>query len=138
MGIIPIDESLQVSDELADLILSQISSSRLKIPKLSIQSLLLAKVRPGMDPTVVASSITSRFSEAGIPTGPLQDGTPNSLEILTNILCEEITSAIQDDLRVDVLVDLGQQVTSFGANAGGPVVTQGSNLTPWLGTGVAV
>ena len=138
MGIIPIDESLQVSDELADLILSQISSSRLKIPKLSIQSLLLAKIRPGMDPTVVASSITSRFSEAGIPTGPLQDGTPNSLEILTNILCEEITSAIQDDLRVDVLVDLGQQVTSFGANAGGPVVTQGSNLTPWLGTGVAV
>jgi hypothetical protein len=138
MGIIPIDESLQVSDELADLILSQISSSRLKIPKLSIQSLLLAKVRPGMDPTVVASSITSRFSEAGIPNGPLQDGAPNSLEILTNILCEEITSAIQDDLRVDVLVDLGQQVTSFGANAGGPVVTQGSNLTPWLGTGVAV
>jgi hypothetical protein len=138
MGIIPIDEKLQVSDDLADLIIGLITLSRLKLPKVSIQSLLLAKARPGMDPAVVASSITSRFSEAGIPTGPLQDGTPNSLEIYTNILCEELTGAIQDDMRVDLLVDIGQQVTSFGANAGGPIVTQGSNVTPWLGTGVAV
>jgi hypothetical protein len=138
MGIIPIDEQLQCSDELSDVILGLISSSRLKLPKLSIANLMLAKIRPGLDPTVVASSVTSRFSEAGIPNGPLQDGAPNSLEILTNILCEELTSAIQDDMRVDVLIDMGQQVTSFGANAGGPIVTQGSNITPWLGTGVGV
>jgi len=138
MGIIPIDEKLQVSDELSDLIIGLITYSREKIPKLNIQSLLLAKARPGIDPAVVASSVTSRFNEAGIPTGPLQDGTPNSFEIYTNILCEELSYAIQDDMRVDLLVDTGQQVTSFGANAGGPVVTQGSNLTPWLGTGVAV
>ena len=138
MGIIPIDEKLQVSDDLADLIIGLITLSRLKLPKVSIQSLLLAKARPGMDSTVVASSITSRFSEAGIPNGPLQDGAPNSLEIYTNILCEELVGAVQDDMRVDLLVDIGQQVTSFGANAGGPIVTQGSNITPWLGTGVAV
>ena len=138
MGIIPIDEKLQVSDELSDLILGLISSSRLQIPKVSISSLFLAKLRPGMDPTVVASTVTSRFPEAGIPNGPLQDGAPNSLEIYTNILCEEIVGAIQDDMRVDLMVDFGQQVTSFGANAGGPIVTQGSNLTPWIGTGVGV
>jgi hypothetical protein len=138
MGIIPIDEKLQVSDELSDLILGLITNSRLKIPKLSISSLFLAKLRPGMDPTVVASTVTSRFPEAGIPNGPLQDGAPNSLEIYTNILCEEIVGAIQDDMRVDLMVDFGQQVTSFGANAGGPIVTQGSNLTPWIGTGVGV
>lgn len=136
MGLIPIDEKLQVSDDLADVILGLITSQRLNIPKLSISSLMLAKTRPGMDPTVVASTITSRFSEAGIPNGPLQDGSPNSLEILANIMCEEMISAVQDDMRVDVLIDMGQQVTSFGANAGGPVVTQGSNITPWLGTGV--
>jgi hypothetical protein len=138
MGIIPIDEKLQVSDDLADLIVGLITLSRLKLPKVSIQSLLLAKARPGMDPAVVASSVTSRFPEAGIPNGPLQDGAPNSLEIYTNILCEELVGAVQDDMRVDLLVDVGQQVTSFGANAGGPIVTQGSNITPWLGTGVGV
>ena len=136
MAIIPIDEKLQVSDELSDLILGLISTARIPMPKLSISSLYLAKLRPGMDPTVVASTVTSRFPEAGIPNGPLQDGAPNSLEIYTNILCEEMIAAVQDDMRVDILIDFGQQVTSFGANAGGPIVTQGSNLAPWLGTGV--
>lgn len=138
MGIIPIDEKLQVSDELADVILGLITSSRINIPKLSITSLMLAKLRPGLDPAVIASTITSRFPEAGIPTGPLQDGAPNNLEIFTNILCEEIAGAIQDDMRVDVLIDMGQQITAFGANAGGPVVSQGANISPWLGTGVGV
>ena len=136
MGIIPIDEELQISDEVSDLILGLITNSRLPMPKLNIAALFMAKIRPGMDPTVVASTITSRFPEANIPSGPLPGGTPNSLEVLVNIMCEEIVGAVQDDMRVDVLVDPGQQVTSFGANAGGPVVTQGSNITPWLGTGV--
>lgn len=138
MGIIPIDEELQLSDEVSDIILGLISSSRLKLPKINIAALFLAKLRPGMDPTVVASTITSRFPEAGIPNGPLQDGAPNGLEILTNIMCEEIIGAIQDDMRVDLMVDMGQQVTSFGANAGGPIVTQGTNIAPWIGTGVGV
>jgi len=136
MGIIPIDEELQISDEVSDLILGLISNSRIPMPKLNIAALFMAKIRPGMDPTVVASTITSRFPEANIPSGPLPGGTPNSLELLVNILCEEIVGAVQDDMRVDVLVDPGQQVTSFGANGGGPIVTQGSNITPWLGTGV--
>lgn len=136
MGLIPIDESLQISDEVSDLILGLVSSSRIPMPKLNIPALFLAKARPGMDPTVVASTITSRFPEANIPSGPLPGGVPNSLEILMNILCEEMVGAIQDDMRVDVLVDPGQQITSFGANGGGPIVTQGSNIAPWLGTGV--
>jgi hypothetical protein len=138
MGIIPIDEKLQVSDELSDLIIGLITNQRQKLPKPSIQSLLLAKARPGIDPNLVASSVTSRFAEAGIPTGPLQDGSLNSFEIYTNILCEELTFAIQEDMRVDILIDVGQQLTAFGANAGGPVVSYGSNITPWLGTGIGV
>ena len=138
MGIIPIDENLQASDELSEYILGSISSQGIKIPKLSISSLFLAKSRPGLDPTVISSTITSRFPEAGIPNGPLQDGAPNSLEILINIICEELVGGIQDDMRVDLLIDSGQQVTSFGSNSGGPVVSQGSNTTFWLGTGVGV
>lgn len=138
MGLIPIDPNLQGSEDFSEFILGLITSSRINLPKLSLASLILAKIRPGLDPTVIAASITSRFNEAGIPTGPLQDGAPNSMEILMNIICEEMVGAIQDDMRVDLMVDVGQQVTSFGANAGGPIVTQGSNLTPWLGTGVGV
>jgi hypothetical protein len=138
MGIIPIDEGLQVSDEVSDLILGLISNSRIPMPKLNIAALFLAKIRPGLDPLVVAATITSRFPEANIPSGPLPGGTPNSMEILINILCEEMVWAIQDDMRVDLLVDPGQQVTSFGANGGGPIVTQGSNITPWLGTGIGI
>lgn len=136
MGIIPIDEELQISDEIADLIMGLITSSRLKLPKLSIAQLFLAKIRPGMDPTVVASTITSRFPEAGIPSGPLPGGTQNSLEILMNIISEEMISAVQEDMRVDVLIDPGQQITAFGANGGGPIVVQGSNIAPWLATGI--
>lgn len=138
MGLIPIDDNLQLSEEFSEFILGLITTSRISIPKLSISSLLLAKIRPGLDPTVIASTITARFNEAGIPNGPLQDGAPNSLEILMNIICEEMVSAIQGDMRVDLVVDPGQMVTSFGANGGGPVVTQGSNLAPWIGTGVGV
>lgn len=138
MGFIKIDEELQLSDELSDVILGLITSSSLKIPKISIAALFLAKSRPGLDPTVVASTINSRLTEAGIPTGPLVDGAPNSMEIYSNILCEEMFSAMQEDMRVDVMCDPGQQVTAFGANAGGPIVVQGSNIAPWLGIGVAV
>lgn len=138
MGLIKIDEKLQLSDELSEIVVGLITSSRLKIPKISIASLFLAKARPGLDPTVVASSVNSRFPEAGIPNGPLPDGSPNSLEILTNILCEEMFSAVQEDMRVDLMADPGQQITAFGANGGGPIVVQGSNIAPWLGTGVAV
>lgn len=136
MGIIPIDEKLQISDEVADLISGLIMNSRLSLPKISIANLFLAKTRPGMDSAAISSTITSRFSEANIPSGPLPGGTPNSLEILVNIMCEEMISAIQEDMRVDILIDPGQQVTSFGANGGGPITTQGSNLAPWLGIGV--
>lgn len=136
MGIIPIDEKLQVSDEVADLIMGLIMNSRPSLPKISIANLFLAKIRPGMDAAAVSSTITSRFSEANIPSGPLPNGTPNSLEILVDIMCEEMVSAIQEDMRVDILIDPGQQVTSFGGNAGGPIVTQGTNIAPWLGIGV--
>ena len=138
MGLIPIDEELQASEDLAEYFNALITNQRTKIPKLSIFNILLAKGRPGLDPTVIATSITSRFNEALIPNGPLADGGVNSLEILMNIISEEFVGAIQDDMRVDVAIDIGQQITAFGANAGGPVVSQGSNISPWLGTGVGV
>ncbi len=138
MGYIPIDDQLQSSEELAEFFNGLITSQRTKIPKLSTFSVLMAKTRPGLDATVISTAITSRFNEASIPNGPLADGGVNSLEILMSLICEEMVGAIQDDMRVDVALDIGQQITSFGANAGGPITTQGSNINPWQGTGIGI
>lgn len=135
MALIEIDEKLQVSDDLADLIIGLITLARTKIPKASIQSLILAKTRPGIDSEILSSTIISRFAEIGIPTGPLPDGSPNVMELYTNVISDEFTSIVQDDGRVDLMVDIGQQLVAFGANAGGPVTSYGSNIAPWIGTG---
>ena len=50
---------------------------------------------------------------------------------------DELVDALQSDMRVDVAIDAGMTVLGSGANAGGPVVTTGSNPTPHSGSGLA-
>jgi len=137
MGFIPIDEKLQKSDAIADFFSALIQDERNVLPKLNIPDILLAKLRPGLDANATHSVVVSRFKEAGIPTGPLAEGVPNSLEELTRIIIEEIFDSIQNEMRVDAAVDAGMQVVSAGANAGGPIITNGSNLQPHTSTGIA-
>jgi hypothetical protein len=59
------------------------------------------------------------------------------MEEYTRVVTESIVDAIQNDMRVDVAVDQGMTVVASGGNAGGPVVTTGTNPTPHTGTGVA-
>lgn len=136
MGFIPIDEKLQKSDAIADFFSALIQDERNVLPKLNIPEILLAKLRPGLDANATHSVVVSRFKEAGIPTGPLSEGVPNSLEELTRIIIEEIFDSIQNEMRVDTVVDQGIQIISAGANAGGPVVTNGSNPAPHTAIGV--
>ena len=136
MGFIPIDEKLQKSDAIADFFSSLIQDERNVIPKLNIPEILLAKVRPGLDSSATHSSIVSRFKEAGIPTGPLSEGVPNATEELVRVIVEEIFDSIQNEMRVDTVVDVGIQVLSNGANGGGPIVTNGTSLAPHTVIGV--
>lgn len=137
MGFLKIDENLQKSDAVAEFFSGLIMDERNTVPKLSISNILGGKIRPGLDSSAIAASVISRFKEAGIPTGPLSEGVPNAMEELVRILLEEIVDAIQNEMRVDVAVDIGMQVLSQGANAGGPIVTTGSNPTPHTAIGVA-
>jgi len=137
MAVIKIDTELQKSEEIADFMLFLLQENRVTIPKPSIQQILLAKTRPGLNAEILTSSITSRFEEAGIPTGPLVGGTPNVMENLVKIMCEEIVSAIQTDMRVDIATDPGATVTASGANAGGPVLAVGATTAPHSATGIA-
>jgi len=137
MPCIKIDKSLQKSEEVANLFSSLMKSERFKFPKLSILQILLGKARPGLNSDVTSSSVISRFSEIGIPTGPLENGNPNVMEQFAKIIVEEIFDSIQDEMRTDVAVDQGMLVASVGANAGGPVASTGTNPAPHTATGIS-
>jgi len=137
MAIIPIDEDLQMSEEIADFLLFLLKEDRIPVPRPTIPQILLAKTRPGLNAQILTSSITARFKEAGIPTGPLVGGTPNVMENFVKIMMEEIVSAIQTDMRVDIATDAGAVVNAAGANAGGPVAVVGTTISPHSATGIA-
>ncbi len=137
MGCIKVDEKLQVSDGLSNFILFLFQENKLKLPNFSLFEILLAKLRPGLDSDSISSEVISKFDKIGIPSGPLENGKPNVMEEYTKVMMDEIVSAIQSDMRVDIAVDSGMIVTATGGNAGGPVVTTGSNITPHSGAGLA-
>lgn len=137
MALISIDESLQKSEEIADFLLFLLKEDRVPVPKPSIQEILLAKTRPGLNAQILASSVTARFEEIGIPAGPLVGGTPNVMENFVKIFCEELVSAIQNDMRVDIATDPGAVISAAGANGGGPVTVVGATTAPHSATGIA-
>lgn len=137
MGFIPIDTKLQKSDSISDFFSALIQDERNVVPKLNIPQILMAKVRPGLDSSATHSVVVSRFKEAGLPTGPLQEGIPNAMEEFARIIIEEVFDSIQSEMRIDAVVDQGMQVISTGANAGGPVLSNGVNPAPHTGIGIA-
>lgn len=136
MATIPIDNSLQISEELSEYFLFLLNDDRIPIPKLPLPQILLAKSRPGLDSEIIHSNVIARFEEIGIPSGPLEGGTPNVMEEFARIIIEEIVDAIQSDARVDIAVDQGMIVTSAGANAAGPVASTGANVAPHTAVGI--
>lgn len=127
MSIIQTDPKFQKSSELADFLDALFDTNRIKIPIPDPITILLSKIRTGMDAQATSSSVKSRFSEAGIPEGTLDGGQPNVMENFSDIMCEEIISSIQSDARVDVAINPGAVITQ-GGNAAGPVV--GINAAP--------
>jgi len=136
MACIKIDDKLQKSQQLADFFSFLLIENRIKIPRLGLVKILLAKARPGLDSEVTSNAIISRFSEIGIPTVPLENGKPNVMEAYTRAIVEEIYDSMHNEMRVDTAVESGMIVTSAGGNAGGPVASTGSNPAPHTATGI--
>lgn len=85
--------------------------------------------RPGLSAIALTSAIISRLGEAGIPTEPNPDGTPNKICLFVRILCEEIVTEIKNNAVVSSVVEVGSIVgQGTGANAGGPVTVITSNI----------
>lgn len=137
MAVIGVNPELQQSEAIADFMLFLLKEDRIKVPVPSIREIILAKTRPGLSAEILTASITSRFEEAGIPRGSLVGGTPNVMENFVKIIAEEIVSAIQTDMRIDIATDAGAVVQASGANAGGPIVAVGATMAPHSATGIA-
>ena len=136
-AIIPIDDSLNKSEELATFFSYLMNENRSVVLPMSIPQILAQKIRPGLSSDVLIASITSRFKEAGIPNGPLVGGATNVMEMFVKIFVEELVDSLQNDMRVDIAVNPGAIVQATGANAGGPVLAVGSVTQPYGGVGVA-
>jgi len=91
--------------------------------------------KPGLNSRLITSRIISRKSESGAPSGPLPSGAPSIDEMMERIRVEEIISALISEARITVVIPAGTPVTTFGGNAGGPVICQGvtTNITQGYG-----
>ena len=133
----PIDDDNMKSEELAEFLLFMLKEDRIPIPPLTLVQILAAKTRSGLSSDQIHARIIGRFPEAGIPVGPLNNGSANVMDLYTKILIEEVVDAIQNDMRVDIAVDSGILGQGVGANAGGPILTTNTTIKPHTGTGVA-
>ncbi len=137
MAFIDIDPNLNVAEETSDLLLTFINDTSEINRSLTVYEILAQKIRPGLNSDVLANSIVSRFKEIGLPSGPLVNGAQNVMEAFVVVICEELVSAIQNDMRVDIGIFPGGTVNANGANAGGPVLSIGTTITAQEGVGVA-
>jgi hypothetical protein len=138
MALIPISEDLNKSEELAELLMTFVTDSFEYTRSLTSYEILAQKqLRNGLNADNLATNITKRFKEIGLPTGPLVNGAPNTMEAFVTVLSEEIVDAIQNQMRVDLAIFPGGTIQANGANAGGPVVSLGATINVQTGVGVA-
>ena len=123
-------------------ILNSIHSTlnKLKTPAKILPALLLyctAIKRPGLSAAQIASRVISNNARLGINTGTNPDGSPNVVNEYTYNIVKTIVDAIAEEGVVHVAIPAGSlmiQVT--GANAGGPVVSVGTNTTNTIAYGL--
>ena len=125
-------------DTICNSITSLIDKAKQPFP--TIPAMLLATgtiSRPGLSAMSIASRIIQRQSEAGAPYGPAADGSANVAEAMERIRVEELVNALKMDSRIQIGIPIGGiQITATGANAGGPVVSQGFNTNFCHGDGI--
>ena len=85
--------------------------------------------KPGMSAKLSVGNITKELAKHGIPTSPAEDGTENMVVRLVVSIVTEIYRAIREDANIQVAHMPGAiQILTAGANAGGPMISQGFNI----------
>lgn len=117
-------------NKIADTINSAMAKVRLPLQKIP-PILLLCEImqRPGMSAISLTSAIIARLPEAGIETGPNEDGSENVNNQFVRIICEELIKEIHNNAVIQGVIEPGSiKITGTGANAGGPVEITGVNV----------
>jgi hypothetical protein len=94
----------------------------------NVLTLASNKTRPGLNPSMIASRIIQRQSEAGLPVGPLPNGEISPSEIMEKIRIEETVNALVSEMAIDVAIQPGTTIQASGGNAGGPIQVFGTVL----------
>lgn len=101
------------------------------MPMPAILLLCAAMSRKGLSPLRSISNVCQALEEAGIPTGPNPDGTPNLIVAAAYAIINEIYRAQTEDAVIQGSIQPGEMmILSQGSNSAGPVVSRGSNLLP--------
>jgi hypothetical protein len=95
-----------------------------------------AKFRPGLSVSSITSKIISRQSEAGLPVGDVFADGPNTHELMTLIMVDEIIKALLNESVVNVVIPPGTAVMVSGVNAGGAMVSLGMTTNMAIGDGI--
>ena len=88
-----------------------------------------ATQKPGLSAIQSVGNIVKELNEHNIPTDALPDGSENNTVALVIAIVKEIFRAMREDASIQVSYPMGSiSVISQGANAAGPVVSQGVNI----------
>jgi len=117
---------------IADSVKTAFKTARQPFPKIPPELLLCNSAqKPGLSAALLASAIIARLPEIGIDTGKNEDGSPNKVCQFVALISEEFVKHIRDNAKVEVgLSSFGLTIKTDGANAAGPVSSQGSNIQP--------
>ena len=101
------------------------------IPMPAILLLCAATSKKGLSPIRSLTNVCQALEEAGIPTGPNPDGSPNLIVAASSAIINEVYRAMTEDAVVQGGIKPGEMmIMSQGSNAAGQVVSTGSNLLP--------
>ena len=101
------------------------------VPMPAIFLLCAAMKRKGLSQLRSLSNVCQALEEAGIPTGPNDDGSPNLTVLQCNAIINEVVRMMTEDAVVQGSIKPGEMmVVSNGSNAGGPMVSTGTNILP--------
>ena len=101
------------------------------VPMPAILLLCAAMSRQGLSPLRSLSNVCKALEELGIPMGANPDGSPNLIISILNEVFKEAYRAFTEDAVIQGGIEPGaMQVMSNGANGGGPMVSNGTNILP--------
>ena len=100
-------------------------------PQLSRLLLVCSMIRrPGLSVIQSVANITKDLNKLGIPTGSMPDGSANLTIGFTFANTKEIYRAIKKDASIQGGFQPGSiMFKAFGANAGGPIIADGTNMS---------